>query len=71
MSGIAASTKAERRGLVTTIMAPAPMNSTKLRSAMETYVPAAALTCVVSAVSRESISPDLAWSKKGTDKDVR
>ncbi len=64
MIGIAASTKAESRGLVTTIMALAPTNSTRLRSATETEEPTAALICVVSAVSRETISPVLASSKK-------
>ena len=44
MTGMAASTKAERRGLVTTIMAVAPMNNTRLRSATETEAPTAALT---------------------------
>ena len=71
MSGIAASTKADRRGLDTTIMTPAPTNSTKLRRATETDVPAAALTCVVSAVSREITSPVLASSKKAGDSEVR
>ena len=54
---IAASTNAESRGLDTTIIAVAPINSTKFRSAMEIDVPAAALICVVSAVSREVRSP--------------
>ena len=45
MIGIAANTKAERRGLVTTIMAPAPTNSTRLRSATDTEAPTAALIC--------------------------
>src|ERR1700738_4030009 len=71
MIGIAANTKAERRGLVTTIMAPAPTNSTRLRSATDTEAPTAALICVVSAVRREITSPVLAPSKKAGDGDVR
>src|ERR1700728_2714679 len=63
MIGIAASTKDDSRGLVTTIIVLAPMNSTRLRSATETEVPTAALTCVVSAVSREITSPVLASSQ--------
>ena len=59
MIGIAPSTKADSRGLVTTIMALAPMNSTKLRKATDTEEPTAALICVVSAVSREITSPVL------------
>ena len=53
MIGIAASTKADNRGLVTTIMMLAPTNNTRLRSATETEEPTLALICVVSAVSRE------------------
>ena len=60
---MAPSTKAESRGLVTTIMVAAPMNSTRLRSAIDTEAPTAALIWVVSAVSRDIISPVLAWSK--------
>ncbi len=71
MIGIAASTKDESRGLVTTIMALAPTNSTRLRSAMETEVPTADLTCVVSAVSREITSPVRASSKKAGESEVR
>ncbi len=70
MSGIAASTKADRYGLVTTIMALAPRNSTRLRSATETELPTAALICVVSAVSREMTSPVRASSKKAADNPV-
>ena len=66
---MAASTKADSRGLVTTIMAAAPRNSTRLRSATDTEEPTAALIWVVSAVSREIISPVLAWSKKAADSD--
>ena len=57
---MAPSTKAESRGLVTTIMAVAPMNRTTLRKAIETEAPTAALIWVVSAVSREISSPLLA-----------
>jgi hypothetical protein len=70
MSGMAASTKADSCGLVTTIMMLAPTNRTKLRSAIETDVPAAALIWVVSAVRREITSPVLASSKKALDSDV-
>jgi len=48
---------AERRGLVQTIMAAAPRNKTRLRSAIEALAPNAALIWVVSAVSREVSSP--------------
>ena len=64
ISGMAASTKPDSRGLVTTIMTAAPMKSTRLRSAIETEAPTADLICVVSAVSRETISPVCAVSKK-------
>ncbi len=47
------------------------MNSTMLRSATETDEPTALLICVVSAVSREVISPVLAVSKKAGDSSVR
>ena len=67
MIGIAASTNSESRGLLTTIIVEAPKNSTKLRNAMEIEVPAAALICVVSAVSRERTSPVLASSKNALD----
>ena len=40
------------------------MNITMLRSAIETLAPATALICVVSAVSREAISPERLRSKK-------
>ena len=71
MIGIAASTKAESHGLDTTIITVAPTNSTKLRSAIEMDVPAAALIWVVSAVRREMSSPVLASSKKALDSEVR
>ena len=56
-------TKPESRGLVTIIIAEEPTNSTRLRSATETDEPTALLICVVSAVSREVISPVLTRSK--------
>ena len=64
MTGMAASTITERRGLVITIMAVAPTNRNRLRSRIETETPKADLICVASAVSRETISPDCARSKK-------
>ena len=48
-------------------MAAEPRNRRRLRSATETEVPTAALIWVVSAVSREMISPVLAASKKAGD----
>jgi hypothetical protein len=51
-------------GLVTTIMPTAPRPRMTLRSATEAVAPTADFTCVVSAVSREMISPDCAVSKK-------
>jgi len=71
MIGIATSTKVESRGLVATIMAVAPTNKTRLRSAAETETPTAPFICIVSAVSREITSPVLASSKKAGDSDVR
>jgi hypothetical protein len=71
MSGMAMSTKPDNRGLDTTIMIEAPRNSTRLRSATETEDPTAALIWVVSAVSRETISPVLASSKKAEESAVR
>ena len=68
MIGIAASTKHESLGLVTTIIVPAPMNSTRLRKAIETDAPTADLIWVVSAVSRDIISPVCERSKKAGDK---
>jgi hypothetical protein len=67
MNGIAISTIAERRGLVTTIIAMAPMNSTTFLSAIEAEVPTAVLIWVVSAASRETSSPVRAVSKKADD----
>ncbi len=56
---------------MTTIMVAAPKNSTRLRSATDTEEPTADLICVVSAVSREIISPVLAVSKNDADSVVR
>ena len=58
MIGMAMTTASESLGLVTTIIAVAPMRSSRLRSACEIAVLAAALTCVVSAVSRDITSPE-------------
>ena len=71
MIGIAAMTKNDSRGLVTTIMADEPRNSTMLRSATDTDEPTALLICVVSAVSREVSSPVLALSKNAGESSVR
>ena len=71
ITGIAMMTKNESRGLVTTIITEEPMNSTRLRSATETEEPTALLICVVSAVSREVISPVFAVSKKPGESSVR
>ena len=57
-SGIAAITRLDSFGLVTTIMPTAPRPRMVLRSATDAVAPTADLTCVVSAVSRETISPD-------------
>ena len=65
---MAASTNSDRRGLVTTIMVAAPTNSTKLRSATDTAEPTAALIWVVSAVSRDTISPVFTISKKAAER---
>ncbi len=67
MTGMAANTKPESRGLVTTIMAADPKNSTMLRKAIDIEAPTADLICVVSAVSRDTSSPDLAVSKKSAE----
>ncbi len=58
MTGMAISTASDSLGLVTTIMTAAPANRSMLRSACEITVLAAALTWVVSAVSREITSPE-------------
>ena len=50
-------------GLVTTIIATAPRNMNRLRSAIEAVAPNAESTCVVSAESREAISPVFSVSK--------
>ena len=70
MNGIASSTMADSHGLVTTIIAAAPMNRNRLRSAIEALAPTAALIWVVSAVSRDTISPDSVRSKKAGDRRV-
>jgi len=71
MTGIASSTKPESRGLVMTIMVVAPMNSIRLRSAIETEAPTADLIWVVSAVSREISSPLRAESKNAGDSEIK
>ena len=71
ISGIASSTKPESRGLVITIIAVAPMNSIRLRSAIETEAPTADLSWVVSAVNREISSPLRAESKNAGDNEIR
>ena len=71
MTGMASSTRAESFGLVMIISTVAPMNRNRLRRAIEMLTPKAALTWVVSAVSRETISPLLVWSKKAGSRDVR
>jgi hypothetical protein len=58
MAGIASSTSSESRGLVITIIAAAPASMMRFRSACDRAVPAAALICVVSAVSRLNSSPE-------------
>ena len=52
-------------------MAAAPMKRTKLRSATEALAPKADLIWVVSAVRRETISPDFTVSKKPASSRVR
>ena len=52
------STASDSLGLVTTIMAVAPISTSMLRSACEITVLAAALIWVVSAVSRDITSPE-------------
>jgi hypothetical protein len=64
ISGNVNTTKADSRGLVQIIMASAPANRMTLRSAIEMLTPKAVLTCVVSAVSRDTSSPDRLASKK-------
>jgi hypothetical protein len=60
---MAPSTRRKAAGLVTTIMAVAPRNRTRLRKATETGGADAALIWVVSAVSLEISSPVWARSK--------
>ena len=64
MTGMAISTNAESFGEVITIIAMAPTNRKKLRSAIEALEPKVALSWVVSADSRETISPVFSPSKK-------
>ncbi|MGY4353668.1 hypothetical protein ACVW0J_000161 [Bradyrhizobium sp. i1.7.7] len=68
---MASSTKPERRGLVITIIAAAPKNIMRLRSAIETEAPTADLIWVVSAVSRDTSSPLRAESKKAGESESR
>ena len=70
ISGIAAITRPESLGLVTTISTTAPSPMMMLRNAIEAVAPTADLICVVSAVSRDTISPDCAVSKKAGDSRV-
>ena len=62
MTGMAISTSNDSFGLVTIIMATAPTRITMLRKAWLIVVLAAALICVVSAVSRDITSPECAVS---------
>jgi len=63
--------EARKRGLVITIITVAPMNSMRLRSAIDTEAPTADLIWVVSAVSREISSPLRAESKNAGDSEIR
>ncbi len=58
MMGMAMTTSSDSRGLVTVIITTAPSKRTALRKAWLITVPAAALICVVSAVSRDITSPE-------------
>ena len=71
MIGIAASTKADSFGLVTTIIVVAPTNRNRLRSASDAEEPNVALSCVVSADRREAMSPVFSASKKLASSRVR
>ena len=71
MTGMAASTKADSFGLVTTIIAVAPANRKRLRSATDAEEPNVALSWVVSAERREAISPVFSASKKPGSSRVR
>ena len=53
--GIAARTKIDSFGLVTTIIAIAPTNRKRLRNASDAEEPNVALSCVVSAERREAM----------------
>ncbi|MHC2268497.1 hypothetical protein ACVILJ_003880 [Bradyrhizobium diazoefficiens] len=69
--GMASNTKPDSFGLVMTIIATAPKNIIRLRSAIDTEAPTADLSWVVSAVSREINSPLRAESKKAGDSDSK
>ena len=71
ITGMAAITKRDSRGLVTAIITAEPRNSTRLRNATDTEVPTALLIWVVSAVRRDTSSPLRALSKKAADSPVR
>ena len=62
ISGMATSTSADSFGLVATISTIAPMNMKRLRSTTEAEAPKAVLSCVVSAVRRDTSSPTRAES---------
>lgn len=53
MIGMATSTRPDRRGLVTTIIATEPMHIIRLRNAVEAEAPTADFSWVVSAVRRD------------------
>ena len=70
ISGMARRTRPDSCGLVTTIITAAPTSITRLRSAIEAEVEKADLIWVVSAVSRDTISPERFASKKaGTQRE--
>ena len=60
-------TSADSFGLVTTIMPTAPSPRMRLRNATEAVAPTTDFIWVVSAESRETISPESAASKKAGD----
>ena len=62
ISGITSRTMPDSFRLVSTSMPIAPTSITMLRSATDTVEPNTFFTCVVSAVSRASTSPDWASS---------
>ncbi|ENR67941.1 hypothetical protein DK64_2558 [Brucella neotomae 5K33] len=63
-------TRAESFGLVTTIIASAPIPSIILRSATDAVAPTTDLICVVSDESRDTISPDCERSKNSGESAV-